>query len=114
MVIYGLSQSNGAERRLEIARSGAGISLGIYDHVSGEEQDQIVVLADDLMAAIINRSEGSTTIEDAAQTTDPKKQLDVEIRRNEVQLRTRGERGCDVAVGLDDFQDALEGVVSVG
>jgi hypothetical protein len=39
--------------------------------------------------------------------------LDVEVRRNEVLLRARAEvgEGTDVAVGLDDFQDALEGAI---
>jgi hypothetical protein len=39
--------------------------------------------------------------------------LGVEVRRNEVLLkasRVSGE-GSDVAVGLDDFQDAMEGVI---
>jgi hypothetical protein len=36
--------------------------------------------------------------------------LDVEVRRNEVLLRARPTSGheADVAVGFDDFQDALE------
>lgn len=112
MVIYGLSQSSGVERRLEIDRSGPCISLGIYDHASGMEQDRVFVLPDDLMAAIINRPEGGSTIEDAAQAEGTRKHLDVEVRRNEVLLKTRGDREWDVAVGLDDFQDALEGVAS--
>lgn len=112
MVIYGLSQSNGTERRLEIDRSGPCISLGIYDHGSGVEQDRIYVLPDALKAAIIDRPNGGSTIEDAAQAEGTKKQLDVEVRRNEVQLKTRGDREWDVAVGLDDFQEALAGVMS--
>jgi hypothetical protein len=43
-------------------------------------------------------------------------QLDVEVRRNEVQLRAShgaGE-GADVSVGLDDIQDALEKVMNRG
>ena len=42
------------------------------------------------------------------------KLLDVEVRRNEVLLRVHAagsEDGWDVAVGLDDFQDALEKVI---
>ena len=40
----------------------------------------------------------------------------MEVRRNEVWLKAGpalGE-GVDVAVGLDDFQDALEGAISRG
>ena len=42
--------------------------------------------------------------------------LQVEIRRNEVWLKARppsGE-GAAVAVGLDDFQDAIEGAINHG
>ena len=40
--------------------------------------------------------------------------LDFEIRRNEVwlQVHAASEQGWDLAVGLDDFQDALEGAVA--
>jgi hypothetical protein len=39
--------------------------------------------------------------------------LGVEVRRNEVWLSARPATGAatDVAVGLDDFQDALEGAI---
>jgi hypothetical protein len=40
--------------------------------------------------------------------------LAVEVRRNEVLLNASGAsgEGADVAVGLDDFQDALEGALN--
>ena len=55
-------------------------------------------------------------IEGAAPVVGARRRLDVEVRRNEVQLKTgaEGEDTWDIAVGLDDFQDALEGVISQG
>ena len=42
--------------------------------------------------------------------------LRLEVRRNEVLIRADGGGGAgtDVAVGLDDFQDALEGAIARG
>jgi hypothetical protein len=39
--------------------------------------------------------------------------MDVEVRQNEVLLKIDTE-GPDAAVGLDDFQDAMEGAMSRG
>src|SRR4051794_17938910 len=114
MVIYGLSQSSGVERRLEVEQSGSGGSLGIYDHAADVERDRIVVKAEDLLAAIIDRPTGGSTIEGTTPVAGARKRLEVEVRRNEVQLTTRADAdgAWDVAVGLDDFQDALESAVS--
>ncbi len=40
-------------------------------------------------------------------------QLDIEVRRNEILLKVHAgsDAGVDIAVGLDDFQDALEQVM---
>jgi hypothetical protein len=38
--------------------------------------------------------------------------LDIEVRRNEVLLTVRPGDTADIAVGLDDLQDALEGVIN--
>ena len=38
--------------------------------------------------------------------------LDVEVRRNEVLLSVHPADAADIAVGLDDLQDALEGVIN--
>jgi hypothetical protein len=38
--------------------------------------------------------------------------LDVEVRRNEVWLSVHPGDAADIAVGLDDLQDALEGVIN--
>jgi hypothetical protein len=71
---------------------------------------------DDLLAAITEAQAGGTTIEGIAPPNGPKILLNVDVRRNEVLLKTTpgSGDGADVAVGLDDFQDALEGVISRG
>jgi hypothetical protein len=58
----------------------------------------------------MDRSPGVISIEGRSPPHGAEKLLDMEIRRNEVLLRVHAgaEAGCDVAVGLDDFQDALE------
>ena|SRR5713226_8726257 len=110
MKIYGVSQSTGVERRLYIEQGGEGLVLTISDHVGNVERERIMVQPDRLLATVIDRAPGGVTIEVSSPPHGPKKLLDVEVRRNEVLLRVRAEseEGWDVAVGLDDFQDALE------
>ena len=116
MRIYGVSQSSGVERRLHIEQGGEGVLLTISDHVGNVKRADIMVHPDSLLAAIIDRTPGGVTIEGRSQPHEPKKVIDIEIRRNEVLLRVRAESQSesDVAVGLDDFQDALEGVLNQG
>lgn len=104
MTIYGISQSSGVERRLHIESGSQGIVLSIADHVGNKERERILVQADDLLAAITNPP--GSTLEGIAHGA--KMQLDVKINRNEVLLQVGA---GDVAVGLDDFQDALEKVI---
>jgi hypothetical protein len=114
MTIYGVSQSSGVERRLIIERGGQGVVLTITDHVGGKEQERIMVQADNLLAAIMDQRSGGSTVEGISPPHGANMLLDVEVRRNEVLVRVRagsGE-GADVAVGLDDFQDALESVIT--
>ena len=116
MMIYGLSQSSGVERRLTVERGGQGVVLTITDHIGDKERERILVPADDLLATITAALAGGSTIEGISPPHGAKMLLDVEIRRNEVLLRARTDpgEGADVAVGLDDFQDALEGVLQRG
>jgi hypothetical protein len=113
MTIHGLSQSTGAERLLEVEGAGAGVLLIICDPVGGTEWERIVVPADGLLSAILGRTPGPATIE-GTPPGGAQRLLDVEVRRNEVLLRVRAgsDAGWDVAVGLDDFQDALERAVA--
>lgn len=105
MTIYGISQSSGVERRLHIENGSEGILLIIADHAGNKERERISVQADDLLAAITNPP--GMVIDGTGQGAK-KMQLDVKINRNEVLLQAGA---GDVAVGLDDFQDALEKVL---
>jgi hypothetical protein len=114
MKIYGLSQSSGVERRLYVERGGDGIVLIINDRDGNRERGRILVRADDLLHTITDPTPGGCTVEGVSPAHGWKILLQVEVRRNEVWLQARpasGE-GADVAVGLDDFQDALEGAIN--
>jgi hypothetical protein len=109
MKIYGVSQSSGVERLLTIERGIEGVVLTLNDHVGGKEQGRIFVPGDALVAAIMQPTPGGLTIEGIPQPQHAKTQLNVEVRGNDVLMTMRP--GSDVAVGLDDIQDALEGVI---
>lgn len=116
MRVYGVSQSSGVERRLEVERGGQGIVLAIVDHAAGTERARILVQAEPLLAAITDAPAGGVAVEGVSPPHGPKMLLDLEVRRNEVLLRAHGGPGAeaDVAVGLDDLQDALEGIITRG
>jgi hypothetical protein len=116
MTIYGVSQSSAVERRLKVERGGQGVVLTIIDHVGDKERERIMVQPDDILAAITDPPAGGAQVAGIAPPHGAKMLLDIEVRRNEVLLRARGAsgEGTDVAVGLDDFQDALEGAISRG
>ena len=113
MRIYGISQSSGVERRLHIEKSAEGVVLIISDHDGNVERARITVPPNSLLATFMDRAPGGVTIEGGSPSNGAKKLLDVEVRRNEVLLRARvgSASGADVAVGLDDLQDALEKVL---
>jgi hypothetical protein len=116
MKIFGVSQSSGVERRLYVERGVDGIVLVIKDHDRGEERERILVQVDDLLAAITDPVPGGRKVEGTSPAHGRKMLLQVEIRRNEVWLTTQSDtgKGADVAVGLDDFQDAVEGAINRG
>jgi hypothetical protein len=110
MKVFGVSQTSGAERRLSVERgAGDGIVLIITDHAGDRERERVLVKADDLMATVTDPQPGGTTVEGTSPSHGTSLPLTVEVRRNEVWLTAGG--GADVAVGLDDFQDALEGAI---
>src|SRR5437763_6805973 len=111
MTIYGVSQTSGVERRLTVEWGGEGVVLTLTDHVGGQERGRICVPADDLLAALTDPPAGGSTVDGFVPPHGAEMQLHLEVRRNEVLLRADGAgAGTDVAVGLDDFQDALQGV----
>ncbi len=116
MTIYGLSQTSGVERRLHVQMGGHGVVLIIADHVGNKEQVRILVPTDDLLAALTDPQPSGSRIEGTAPPNGPLMLLTVEVRRNEVWLQISAGSGewADIAVGLDDIQDALEGVISRG
>ena len=110
MTIHGLSQTTGVERTLEVETTAAGVLLHARDGESYRDIDRIVVAPDLLLAALIDRPAERTTIRGVAAGGEAAKLLDITVRRNEVMLWVRTETGnaWDIAVGFDDFQDALE------
>src|SRR5262245_26709496 len=108
MTVFGVSQSTGVERVLKVERGGEGVVLTMIDDKGNVERDRTMVRPDALLMAVIDAPAGGTAVEGTAVPQGVKKLLDIEIRRNEVWLRTRDEAGAgwDVAVGLDDLQDA--------
>jgi hypothetical protein len=115
MKVFGVSPSSGEERCLYVEPGGDGIVLAIREQVAGrwkvEERERTRVRRDDLLPAITDPAPGGTTVEGTSPVHLWKMLLRVEVRRNEVWLSTRPVVGLvdeDVAVGLDDFQDALE------
>ncbi len=113
MTIYGVSGSTGVERRLEIAQGGEGVVLTVTDHATNKEEQCILVQVDDVISAVTESRAGGTSIEGIAPPHGAKMRLDIEVRRNEILLKMQGGSNAetDIAVGLDDFQDALEQVV---
>jgi hypothetical protein len=112
VTIYGLSPTTGAERTLDLERTAAGIRLHSRDGESYRDFDTILVEPGALLAALIDRPAERTTIRGVAAAGEASRLLDISVRGNEVTLWVRTETGhaWDVAVGFDDFQDAVEEV----
>jgi hypothetical protein len=110
MMIYGISQSSGVERQLHFELVREGIILLISDLKDEVKRSRILVNPESLLNAVMERTSGAITIEGKSPSLGSKRFIDMEIRRNEVllKLHSDAEKDCDVAVGLDDFQDALE------
>jgi len=111
-MIYGISQSSGVERLVEVERAETGVLLIISDRIGNVERERIILSADELVSTVMDGGVSRTlTGTSPGQGT---RFLDIEVRRNEVLLcsRAESESGCDAAVGLDDLQDALEGVIN--
>jgi hypothetical protein len=115
MTIYGMSQTSGVERRLKVERGGQGIVLTFIDHAEGKECQRIMAQGDDLMTAITAPPKEGATVEGICPPHGEAMKLNLHVRGNELQLTARdGSREVDVAVGLDDFMDALGAAVGKG
>jgi hypothetical protein len=112
MRIFGVSQTSGVERQLKVEKGSDGVSLTVTDSVGLRERGWIIVPGENLVAAIMDRPSSGSTIEGIRQNRGDKTTLKVEVRRNEVQLSLHPADQADIAVGLDDLQDALEGVIN--
>jgi hypothetical protein len=101
-MIEAVSQSTGAERRVEVTAAPAGVRVAIRDSKKGTVLGFVTAPTDELITVLSDRPEGPTGIHgDAAGAGQV---LAIEVRRNEVWLTVGG---ADAAVGLDDLMDAL-------
>lgn len=114
MTIYGISQSTGAERRLSVEKVTEGVALTIIEHRGRKELGRIALQPDSLVAAVTDATSPNSMLEGVDSTSGTKLQMGIEVRRNEVwlTLSSAAGKGPDIAVGFDDLQDALEGVIS--
>jgi len=110
MMIYGLSPTTGAERTLDVQSTAGGLLLHSRDPESFRDIDRIVVASDELLSAVIDRPAELTTIRGMVPDGEASRRLDITVRGNEVVVSVWTETGnaWDIAVGFDDFQDALE------
>jgi hypothetical protein len=117
MKVFGVSPSSGHERVLHVGHGSGGIVLAIKEEVAGQWKKEerelagVTVREDDLIPALTDPVPGGAVVEGISPTHGWKMLLKVEVRRNEVWLTARpatGLVGEDVAVGLDDLQDALD------
>ena len=109
MTIYGLSQTSGAERRLFIDRVDAGVLMEVHDDEVNAGGHKIVVCAADIVAQLNEPDQGGKAIAGTSPVDGTPQALRCEVRGNEVQLwfHIGSEVSSDIAVGFDDFQDAI-------
>lgn len=107
--IYGVSQSSGEERRLQVERRGKSLVLTIVRHAGDLELRRIKVGVDDLLAAVAGSWVSGSRAEGTHPLNGKVMQLGIETDRNEVLLTVRqgSDPAADIAVGTDDFRDAL-------
>jgi hypothetical protein len=113
MTIYGLSPTTGAERTLDLEKTTTGLLIHSRDPESYRDIDRIVVDPNALLTAVIDRPAEQTRIDGVtAVSGEASRRLDITVKGNEVVLAVQTEtgNGWDIAVGFDDFQDALEQV----
>src|SRR4051794_35860619 len=109
MTIYGLSQTSGIERLLDVEPSDGALLMHVHDRPA-DPGERVVVPTGDVVAALTDGQPGVKAIEASAPGEGAPRRLELEVRGNEVWLTVRadGAAGTDIAVGFDDFQDAVE------
>lgn len=105
--IEAVSQSTGAERRVEVAGAPGGVRVTIRDGRKDAVLAFVTVPAEEMMTVLAEPSEGPTAVR--GETAGAARVLAVEVRRNEVWLSVGP---VDAAVGLDDLMDALAALPS--
>ncbi len=106
-MIEAVSQSCGAERRVEVVPAPEGIRVVIRHGRGGNVLSFVIVPADDLMTVLSEQPSGPQAI--PGNVGGVARKLEIEVRRNEVWLAVGG---IDAAVGLDDLMDALAAIAS--
>ena len=91
-----------------------GIVLTLADIKGSKEHGRIKVNSDALVGEILDPVPGGSIIESMPQAHEGAMRLKIEVKRNEVLLKIRENNGivADIAIGLDDIQDGLEGVTN--
>jgi len=113
MIIHGISQTTGEERTMEVGRHDANVLLHIRGGTDdGTDRGKVALSAADIVAALTDPPPGPVALTGTSPLYGTRKHLDMEVRRNEVLLTVRSgeDGGRDIAVGLDDLQDAIEAV----
>ena len=104
MNIHGVSQTTGAERRIDLTPTPSGV-LFIFSDSMGHANERIVISPEPLITMLTDHPEGAQTI--IGMSRNEARGIKVEVRKNEV-LLTLGR--MDAAVGLDDLMDALAAI----
>jgi hypothetical protein len=107
MLIEGVSQSTGVERRVEVTAAPDGVRLAFRDGKKGNVLAFVIAPADELMTVLSEQPAGPQVI--PGDVGGVARKLEVEVRRNEVWLTVGG---VDAAVGLDDLMDALAAIAT--
>jgi hypothetical protein len=98
MTIDGVSQTTGAERRVEVGAADANLLMVIRDQDA--ELGRALLPVGEMMTVLADRPAGPHEVGEPI--------LMIEVRRNEVLLSIGG---ADAAVGLDDLSDAVAAAV---
>ncbi len=109
MPIYGVSQSSGADRLLDLQAAEGGVLVHIHD-TTDPDRGKIVV-SRQAIDEVLGKPPGHLmTLDGTVENPAGPQQLDLQIKGGDVLLaeKTAAGDGWDIAVGLDDFIEAFE------